>query len=192
MTIPMGQLEPVERQYLYDTIQQHKPKVVVEFGTWQGGGSTLHIVSSIRANGIGMLYSYESHEPYYKIAKNYYDNSQYKDYIRLYNENMIDSAMKMDDEFVKSINLMFFDGGDEDANGNYKLPRNMYPEHSENLSLFKILESRISPGCHIIMHDWHNGRGSFIKWYLQQNSYNSWKIINIIDSSVGMAHIQKL
>ncbi|HWB59913.1 MAG TPA: class I SAM-dependent methyltransferase [Chthoniobacteraceae bacterium] len=57
-----GQLSAQERQLLTDTIlgMAEKPRIVVEVGTWLGGGSTAHILRALHKNGEGRLWGVEA------------------------------------------------------------------------------------------------------------------------------------
>jgi hypothetical protein len=56
-----GQLNARERDILARTVLESspKPKVVLEVGTWLGGGSTVHFLRALQANGEGHLYGIE-------------------------------------------------------------------------------------------------------------------------------------
>ncbi len=56
-----GQLNSAERQLITDAIcgADKKPGVVIEVGTWLGGGSTLHILRALERNGTGHLWGIE-------------------------------------------------------------------------------------------------------------------------------------
>ena len=69
MTSPQiaGQLNATERRLLTEALTQcaEKPKVVVEVGTWLGGGSTLHILRALEKNGAGHLWGIEAERSVY-------------------------------------------------------------------------------------------------------------------------------
>lgn len=62
-----GQLNETERGLLTEALTQcaEKPKVVVEVGTWLGGGSTLHILRALEKNGAGHLWGIEAERSVY-------------------------------------------------------------------------------------------------------------------------------
>jgi predicted O-methyltransferase YrrM len=62
-----GQLSDTERRLLTETVlhAREKPRVVLEVGTWLGGGSTLHILRALQQNGIGHLWGIESDRTIY-------------------------------------------------------------------------------------------------------------------------------
>lgn len=196
MNIPEGQLSEKERIFLYEIVKEKKPKLILESGTWKGGGSTLFITKSLFDNGFGVLHTYEEHTGFYEIAKNFYDNIELKNNIILHNKSIIDGLKELDDEFFQRIELIFLDGGDELPSGQLKRDSNDYIENynlSENVESFKFLFDRIKIGTTILLHDWYpeNGRGNWIKRYLEDINYKNIKLIEVIDGSTGLAHLIK-
>ena len=63
-----GQLNEAERQLLFATLTTpaKKPEIVIEVGTWLGGGSTLHILRALEQNGIGHLWGIEADRSIYE------------------------------------------------------------------------------------------------------------------------------
>lgn len=61
MTPIEGQMNETERRLLMEALLQaaSKPQVVIEVGTWLGGGSTLHILRALEKNGAGHLWGIE-------------------------------------------------------------------------------------------------------------------------------------
>jgi predicted O-methyltransferase YrrM len=63
-----GQLNEAERRLIMDAIADapKKPQVAIEVGTWLGGGSTLHILRALEANGVGHLWGIEADRSIYE------------------------------------------------------------------------------------------------------------------------------
>ena len=63
-----GQLNEEERRLLSETIlnAEPKPKVVMEIGTWLGGGSTTHILRALEKNNAGHLWGIEADRSIYE------------------------------------------------------------------------------------------------------------------------------
>jgi predicted O-methyltransferase YrrM len=63
-----GQLNPDERRLLTEAIRtaSEKVNVVLEVGTWLGGGSTIHILRALEENNRGHLWGIEADESIYK------------------------------------------------------------------------------------------------------------------------------
>src|SRR4051812_31718199 len=56
-----GQLNATERGILRAAVMERNPapKVVLEVGTWLGGGSTIHFLKALQDRGEGRLYGIE-------------------------------------------------------------------------------------------------------------------------------------
>lgn len=63
-----GQINPAERGVLTDVILKAEPKptVVLEVGTWLGGGSTVHILHALEENNTGHLWGIEADRSIYE------------------------------------------------------------------------------------------------------------------------------
>jgi len=63
-----GQLSATERRLLTEaiTLAPTKPKIVIEVGTWLGGGSTLHILRALEKNNAGHLWGIEADRSIYE------------------------------------------------------------------------------------------------------------------------------
>lgn len=63
-----AQLNAEERRLLSETIlnAEPKPKVVIEVGTWLGGGSTTHILRALEKNNAGHLWGIEADRSIYE------------------------------------------------------------------------------------------------------------------------------
>lgn len=192
MIKPDGQLVDGDRNYLYALTLGIKPQIIIESGTWKGGGSTYFLVSALKKNQKGILYTYEEQKQFYDIAFNFYNTEEWKPYIKLFNEDFVKAMININQEILDNTSLIFLDGGDETVEGQLKLPANKYPEHSENLASFKILEKRIKTGTSVVCHDWLGGRGEWIKIYLDSKKWEGWKLLYLNTNSVGMSHLIKL
>jgi len=66
-TVPDGQLNSAERQLLTDAVLKaaKKPEVIIEIGTWLGGGSTITFLQALQINGIGHLWGIEANRDVY-------------------------------------------------------------------------------------------------------------------------------
>jgi hypothetical protein len=62
-----GQLNPAERELLTDAILKapSKPEIVIEVGTWLGGGSTVSFLRALHQNGTGHLWGVEADRSVY-------------------------------------------------------------------------------------------------------------------------------
>jgi len=191
--IPQGQLSHDERDYLRKTVIGLSPEIILESGTWYGGGSTYSLASALRSIYKGFLYTWEENFNFYNVANNFYSNDGWEQYVKCINGDFISGVADFESDLMKNVSMVFLDGGDENERGTLKLPENMYPEYSENLASFKILEKRLSINSHVLLHDWEvkGGRGTFVKWYLDNKNWYGWELINIKKGSTGLAHLIK-
>ena len=190
--IPEGQLVNEDRSYLHSLVLGIKPEIVIESGTWKGGGSTYFLTTALYKNNKGILYTYEEQKLFYDIAYKFYEGSELEPFIKLFNEDFVKAMETIDQSILSKTSLIFLDGGDETVDGHLKLPTTAYPDASENLASFKILEKRISSGTHVVCHDWLDGRGAWIKMYLDSIKWSGWKLLYLNPRSVGMSHLIKL
>ena len=68
-----GQLNSEERRIITAAVleAEQKPKVILEVGTWLGGGSTLHLLRALEQNGVGHLWGIEADRSIYdEMLKN--------------------------------------------------------------------------------------------------------------------------
>ena len=117
--IPSGQMTDNEKQYIYNLVKNINSKLSLESGTWYGGGSTLSLAKGLYETK-GILHTFEEHYDFYKIAKEFYDSSIY-DNVKLYNSSFTNGLKEFSDDFLKSLDLILLDGGDELPNGKHKL-----------------------------------------------------------------------
>jgi predicted O-methyltransferase YrrM len=63
-----GQLNSAERQLLAEAVRSgpSKPKMVLEVGTWLGGGSTVHLLKTLEKIGQGQLWGIEADRGIYE------------------------------------------------------------------------------------------------------------------------------
>ena len=168
-----GQLSNEERRILTECILQTKPTVVIEVGTWLGGGSTLHILRALHQNGKGRLWGIESDRDVYE---------------RLL-VNLRNAAPEAIDRFTPlfglsqevlphwiagegsglSVDVAFLDGGDQ-------------PQ--EQITEFELLDPLIPVGGHLFAHDARMRKG---KWFVPFLSrLDHWKTEVLDSSEVGL------
>ena len=61
-----GQLNATERKILMDAVANGQPETVLEVGTYLGGGSTIHLLKALHANGKGHLWGIEADKSIYE------------------------------------------------------------------------------------------------------------------------------
>jgi len=191
---PSGQLADVERRYLYDLVRVTRPQIVVESGTWKGGGSTLFLANALADNADGELHSWESHEPFHREATSFYRRQKrLRDRVHLHLGDFVRAAEGFSNSFISGTGVVFLDGGDETPEGKLKLPEDQYPAASENVRSFQLLSPRLQPGTHLLLHDWgvQGGRGMFVRQVLERDGFGPWRIVEVLKTGTGMCHMIK-
>lgn len=176
-----GQLNAEERAFITKVILDApaKPEVVVEVGTWLGGGSTLHILRALQQNGTGHLWGVEAFKDIYKkmIAN-----------IRLGAPEAAERftpifgfSTQVLPEWLerlpadKGIDVVFLDGGDN-------------PD--EQIQEFKLLADRIKSGGVLMAHDARTRKGKWLAPYLAR--LDNWETRILDFSNYGLLHAKKL
>jgi predicted O-methyltransferase YrrM len=154
-----GQLNATERQLLTRAIVEcaEKPKVVIEVGTWFGGGSTLHILRALQKNGTGHLWGIEV------------DRSTYDKMVANIRAAAPDAAGRFTPLFgfsqevlrkwlpeqgpVVRVDFAFLDGGNN--------PR-------EQIEEFQLLDPVIPVGGQLMAHDAKMRKGRWLVPYLSR------------------------
>jgi predicted O-methyltransferase YrrM len=188
-----GQLTIAERQALYQLIRSEKPLVVLEVGTWAGGGSTLQIVNALRENGRGTLHTCEIDKELFDYAKGGHqarelDHRHYRSddgHIELYNTHSGSLILKLLQEGLVP-DVIFLDGSED--------PR-------ETLGDLMALQPHLQPGAVVAVHDWELGhridgnrstKCTLIRPYLESSS--NWERLWALTApvSVGLAAYRHL
>ena len=136
-----GQLLPDERKFLYDAVVMAKPKLVLEVGTWCGGGSTLQIAEALLFNGFGRLITCEIDVDLYSEAFGIYNCEKWAGVVECRN---VDSSSLISELIAGGDipDFLFFDG----------------PEDPDlNLKDLLLLEGHLAVGSYFCAHDWDLG-----------------------------------
>jgi len=139
-----GQLNAAERKLLTEAITQgaQKPQVVIEVGTWLGGGSTLNILRALEQNGAGHLWGVEADRSIYSrmlanIQAAAPEASKRFTPIFGFSQNVIPQWLAEQGKDVK-VDLAFLDGGNN-------------PQ--EQIDEFHLLDAFIPVGGRLMAHD---------------------------------------
>ena len=176
-----GQLNSEERRIITAAILDapKKPEVVLEVGTWFGGGSTLHFLRALEKNGTGHLWGIEA------------DRSIYNQMI----ENIRSAAPEASNRFTplfgfsnqviprwlrelrpeQQVDLVFLDGGDNPF---------------EQIQEFTLLADRIRIGGQLFAHDAKLRKGKWLLPYL--SLLDNWKVELHDTSTEGLLSARKL
>ena len=176
-----GQMNPSEREILYNLVLQEKPDVVCEVGTCRGGGSTYFIAKALQANQKGKLYTCENNKEFYEYARALYAGNpdfagleEYVDFNFGDSYEVFGNGIINDDAIRNGfkIDIIFLDGGADSIKMVYD---------------FAMFRPFIPVGKWLIMHDWDNGKTDYIKPILMNE--HDWKLIKI---ELGTAIFQRI
>jgi hypothetical protein len=152
-----GQLNSVERQILTDSVLQapEKPEVIVEVGTWLGGGSTLTFLRALHQNGTGHLWGVEADRSVHdRMIANLTSLEpemvgRFTPLFGLSQEILPVWIAEQKKPFV--IDVAFLDGGNNPA---------------EQISEFKILDPHLPVGARLFSHDAKLRKGKWLVPFL--------------------------
>jgi predicted O-methyltransferase YrrM len=176
-----GQLNAEERAFITKAILEApvKPQVAVEIGTWLGGGSTLHILRALQANGTGHLWGVEaSKDIYEKMIANIRAGAP--EAVNRFTPLFGFSTDVLPVWLVSlppggEIDVAFLDGGD-----------NPY----EQIEEFRLLAPRIKVGGILMAHDARMRKGKWLAPYV--SLLDNWQTEIFDLSFAGLFRAQKI
>jgi predicted O-methyltransferase YrrM len=176
-----GQLNPAERQLLADSILKasKKPEVVVEVGTWLGGGSTVTFLRALHQNGTGHLWGIEA-------DRNIHDRMM---------ANLTTLAPEVMDHFTPllglshqvlplwiaerkkpfQIDVVFLDGGNRP---------------SEQITEFELLDPYLPVGAQLFAHDARCRKGKWLVPFMSR--LDNWQVQVHDLSAEGLMSARKI
>lgn len=176
-----GQLNEAERRILTDAILKaaKKPQVVIEVGTWLGGGSTIHFLRALESNGEGHLWGIEIDRSIYErmIANIRTAAPECADrFTPLFgpSEEVIPKWL-VENKKGLQIDLAFLDGGNNPG---------------EQIQEFQLLDEYIPVGGQLLSHDAKMRKGKWLVPYL--SLLDNWQVRLCEGSDVGMMYARKL
>jgi predicted O-methyltransferase YrrM len=176
-----GQLSTGERELLFSalTSSSRRPERVIEVGTWLGGGSTLHILRALQADGTGHLWGIE------------YDRNIYDRMIANIRSAIPEALDRFTPLFGKSeevlpkwlaslppggtVDFAFLDGGDNP---------------NEQVVEFDLLDPVMPVGSELMSHDALMRKGRWFVPYLQ--ALDHWQSEMVTLSEVGLLRAKKV
>jgi hypothetical protein len=182
MTDPIeGQLNADERRLLTEAILKAKtpPRVVVEVGTWLGGGSTLHILRALEQNGAGKLWGVEADRSIYErmiasIRAAVPESAQRFTPLFGFSEEVLPKWLAEQPSGFR-VDLAFLDGGNRP---------------SEQICEFKLLDPFIPVGGQLMGHDAKLRKGKWLVPYV--SALDNWEA-QLHDVSVeGLFYARKV
>jgi len=181
MTDIPGQLNSEERAILTSAIRDAstKPKVVLEVGTWLGGGSTLHFLQALEANGEGHLWGIEADPSIYdRMLANIRAAAPgaANRFTPLFGLSKDVIPRWLAEQGPNSeVDVVFLDGGDNPL---------------EQIMEYRLLADHIPMGGQLLAHDTHCRKGKWLRPYLQQLDH--WRVEVHDVSSVGLLRAVKV
>jgi cephalosporin hydroxylase len=178
-----GQLYKADRELLYNTVIETKPKWVYEVGTGYGGGSTLSIAKALHKCQKGTLITIEMMQNFYYSATSSYEKEcpELLPYVE-FNLGKCDVIYpkKLESIGGRHVDIVFLDGCGTKSKGG----------HLETLNEVKMFEPYMKKGGFLMMHDWRDAKAELAKPYLQNSP--KWKIIKELGppESVGFGKIK--
>lgn len=150
-----GQLNSEERRILFEVVRETRPEVVLEVGTWKGGGSTLHILRALEANGYGHLWGIEaSREVHDQMIENIRlaAGSAAERFTPMFglSQDVIPNWLLQRGPDLR-VDFAFLDGGDNPA---------------EQITEFRLLAPLMPVGAHLMSHDAHLRKGKWLVPYM--------------------------
>jgi predicted O-methyltransferase YrrM len=176
-----GQLNSEERRIITAAVleAEQKPKVVLEVGTWLGGGSTLHLLRALEKNGTGRLWGIEA------------DRSTYDEMLKNIRAAAPEALHRFTPLFgfsqqeiprwlgelgpEEKVDVAFLDGGNNPG---------------EQIDEFKLLDPRIPIGGQLMAHDAKMRKGKWLVPYLSR--LDNWEVQLHDVSENGLLHARKI
>lgn len=176
-----GQLNSEERRIITAAVleSEQKPKIVLEVGTWLGGGSTLHLLRALEKNGVGRLWGIEADRSIYEeMLKNI--RAAAPEALHRFTP-LFGFSQEVIPRWLKElgpeeqVDLVFLDGGDNPF---------------EQIQEFMLLDDRIRIGGRLFAHDAKLRKGKWLLPYL--SLLDNWKVELHDISTEGLLSANKL
>ncbi|MBI3850083.1 MAG: class I SAM-dependent methyltransferase [Verrucomicrobia bacterium] len=176
-----GQLNATERRLLMQAIREAavKPKVVIEVGTWFGGGSTLHILRALQQNGAGHLWGIEADRSVYEQMLTNLRAAAPEACSRFtplfgFSQDVIPQWLAEQGRGVM-VDFAFLDGSNNPG---------------EQITEFHLLDSHIPVGGQLMAHDAKLRKGKWLVPYLSR--LDNWRTELHDVSDEGLFHARKV
>ncbi len=174
-----GQLNGEERRILQRAIVggPKKPEVVLEVGTWLGGGSTLHFLRALEQNGRGHLWGIEADRSIYdRMLENIGSAApeamhRFTPLFGLSHDVIPTWLAEKGGNF--SVDVVFLDGGDNPL---------------EQVTEFKLLDAHIPVGGQLLSHDAKLRKGRWLVPYVSALDHWSSQMHDVSEEGLFQAH----
>lgn len=161
-----GQLDPEERQLLYETVMERKPVFVYEVGTCRGGGSTYFIAQALANLEMGgVVYSTETNHEFHEHATQLYEHGAMRDlgqHVVLFEGDACQVLRKL---LMHSVDMFMLDGSEDAVEALYQWA--MFREHS-------------SVGTVAAFHDWGDTKSVLVKSVIERDK--DWRLVKQVNT----------
>ena len=173
-----GQMYLAERRALFDFVRSRRPSLVIEIGTFTGGGSTFFIASALHRVSSGTLASSEANLDLHRLATTFYETCL--------------PALAPHVRFIHGAGTTFFDSVIEEHGGVDLLLLDGAEDRRESTDQFHALQGRIRRGGAILLHDWNTKKMLDLRPLLE--GAPGWRSLFALTppESVGFAGFEKL
>jgi predicted O-methyltransferase YrrM len=176
-----GQLNDQERCILSAAVLDapKKPEILLEVGTWLGGGSTLHILRALERNGVGHLWGIEADRAIYdKMFANIRAGAGDASYrftpLLGFSQDVIPKWIA-EHRHKLVVDFVFLDGGNNPG---------------EQIEEFQLLDPYIPVGGQLMAHDAKMRKGKWLVPYLSR--LDNWKVQLHDVSEYGLLQARKV
>jgi predicted O-methyltransferase YrrM len=175
-----GQLNAVECRLLTEAVVNAtaKPKILLEVGTWLGGGSTLHILRALEKNGAGHLWGVEADRSIYErmianIRAAAPEAAHRFTPLFGFSQEVIPQWLR--EQGAAAVDFAFLDGGNRPL---------------EQIVEFQLLDPHIPVGGQLLAHDAKLRKGKWLVPYLSR--LDNWQTQLQDVSTEGLFQARKL
>jgi hypothetical protein len=176
-----GQLVPAEREVLTNAVLEstRKPQVILEIGTWLGGGSTITFLQSLQRKGSGHLWGVEANPDIYErmIANLKQAVPEALDYFTPlfgFSQKVLPVWVAQQPQPLQ-IDIAFLDGGNNPL---------------EQITEFNILDPYLPVGARLFGHDAKMRKGRWLVPFLSR--LDNWEVQVLDISTEGLLSARKL
>lgn len=174
-----GQLNQQERSIITNWVTELKPELAIEVGTWLGGGSTLHILKALEANGKGHLWGIEASQAIYDGMITNITSAGSELVARFtpifgFSQQVIPDFLR-EQVADSEIGFVFLDGGDNPM---------------EQIDEFQLLRDAVGVGGILLSHDAKLRKGKWLVPYLR--AHDNWECILHDVSDEGLFEARKI
>jgi len=170
-----GQMRPEERRAMYNIVVDRKPSLMIEIGTWKGGGSTYILGCAAHEYG-GHIHTIEANKDFHASALRLFDSRMqillpYIDFHLGFSQDVLPDILNKNEK----IDFILFDGAED-------------PD--QTVLEYEMVEKHLKKGAVMAFHDWKTSKTAKIKGVLANDP--SWKIIvQVLNTDTGFCMFER-